>query len=79
VGNLLMFASRPSEPYVVTNELAEKYGPVYSLYFGNYLAVFFNDYQVIKEVFVNQSDVFSDRPRSLKLWKETVEGIGKHA
>ncbi|XP_064620473.1 vitamin D 25-hydroxylase-like isoform X2 [Lineus longissimus] len=76
VGNLLMFAGRSSEPYLVSSELADKYGAVYSLYFGNYLTVFFNDYQTIKEVFVKQSAVFSDRPRSLKLWKETVEGLG---
>lgn len=43
-------------------QLAGRYGPIFTLKFGDFRAVFISDYQLLKEAFVKQGDCFSMRP-----------------
>ncbi|XP_073530050.1 cytochrome P450 2C5-like [Phyllobates terribilis] len=50
------------KPYLSLQELAKKYGPVYSITLGVQKMVVLCGYDVVKEALVNQAEYFSDRP-----------------
>ena len=57
----------------------KRYGDIYSLYFGNQLVIFISGYSHIKEAFVKNGDIFSDRPKGHNIFTETSNGKGtKH-
>lgn len=62
IGNLLQFNSKA--PMKDLNQFAEKYGPVFSLYFGTVPVVFVHGLQAVKEVLVARGMEFADRPES---------------
>ncbi|XP_074660967.1 cytochrome P450 2J2-like [Tubulanus polymorphus] len=70
LGNLVAVGRRSRDMYLYIDSLGERYGDVISLYFGKQLVVFLNSYDVIKEAIVHQSDRFSDRPRTMRVWQE---------
>ncbi|KAL5011840.1 hypothetical protein ScPMuIL_010391 [Solemya velum] len=74
IGNLLEL--RADDPRVPFREWREKYGDIYSLYFGNKLVIVICGYENIKEAFVKNGDIFSERP-DLYLFREIArrEGI----
>uniref|UniRef100_G3VD25 unspecific monooxygenase n=1 Tax=Sarcophilus harrisii TaxID=9305 RepID=G3VD25_SARHA len=43
------------------SQLAEKYGPIYTLYFGSQRIVVLHDYKIMKEALIDQGDGFVDR------------------
>uniref|UniRef100_A0A7M4FLI2 Cytochrome P450 2W1 n=1 Tax=Crocodylus porosus TaxID=8502 RepID=A0A7M4FLI2_CROPO len=43
-------------------QIAEKYGPVFTVHFGLQKAVVLTGYEVVKEALLNTADVFADRP-----------------
>jgi len=55
-------------PFIIGNQsilyqnVAKKYGQVFSFYVGNNLAIVLNDYTNIRKAFVDNGDVFSGRP-----------------
>ncbi|XP_072286506.1 cytochrome P450 2F2-like [Pyxicephalus adspersus] len=59
LGNVLQLYSKGLIPYVL--KMAEKYGPVYTLYFGSRPTVIVTGYQTVKEVLVDLGDTFLDR------------------
>ena len=54
------------------------YGDIYSLYFGNKLVIVIAGYERIKEAFVKNADVFSNRPKG-DIIKKLSKGLGKHS
>uniref|UniRef100_A0A8C6XKZ2 Uncharacterized protein n=1 Tax=Naja naja TaxID=35670 RepID=A0A8C6XKZ2_NAJNA len=60
IGNLLQFSKK--EPLKDLDQLAQKYGPVFSLYFGGKLAVFTHGFSSAKEVLVTKGLEFAGRP-----------------
>ncbi|XP_078525445.1 cytochrome P450 2J2-like isoform X2 [Lissotriton helveticus] len=62
IGNLLQFNAK--DPLKDLNTFAERYGPVYSLYFGTVPVVFVHGLQAIKEVLVTRGLEFADRPEN---------------
>lgn len=59
LGNLLQINT--SDIVSTLMKLKDKYGPVYTLYFGPKPGVVICGYQAIKEAFIDQNDVFGDR------------------
>ena len=54
------------------------YGDIYSLYLGNKLVIVIAGYERIKEAFVKNADVFSNRPKG-DIIKKLSKGLGKHS
>uniref|UniRef100_A0A668VJA2 Cytochrome P450, family 2, subfamily AD, polypeptide 2 n=1 Tax=Oreochromis aureus TaxID=47969 RepID=A0A668VJA2_OREAU len=61
--------------YKTMHELAQKYGPVFSLRRGSERMVFVAGYKMVKEALVSQLDSFVDRP-IVPLFHVTFKGIG---
>ncbi|KAL4000302.1 hypothetical protein ACER0C_008073 [Sarotherodon galilaeus] len=61
--------------YKTMHELAQKYGPVFSLRRGSERMVFAAGYKMVKEALVSQLDSFVDRP-IVPLFHVTFKGIG---
>nr|XP_056705327.1 cytochrome P450 2J2-like [Euleptes europaea] len=60
VGN--MFQMDPKKPHVAMQKLAEKYGKIFSLQFGNMWIVTVNGLPLVKEALVHRGENFLDRP-----------------
>ncbi|XP_076154106.1 cytochrome P450 2F2-like [Alosa pseudoharengus] len=63
LGNLLEI--NPQQPLKTLDKLAERYGPVYSLYFGPRPAVVLASQKVIREALVSKATEFAGRPNHL--------------
>lgn len=61
VGHLYRLEKNPRKQFL---EWGKKLGPLVSLYMGNQLAIVIYGYDAIKEAFVKNADVFSDRPKT---------------
>ncbi|XP_075179729.1 cytochrome P450 2G1-like [Anomaloglossus baeobatrachus] len=59
LGNFLLIYSQGLMPCLT--KLAEKFGPVYTLYFGSRPTVVLTGYQAVKEALVELGDAFSNR------------------
>ncbi|CAH6953041.1 Cyp2c23 [Phodopus roborovskii] len=57
------------------SKLAEKYGPVYTLYFGSWPTVVLHGYDVVKEALLNQGDEFLGRG-PLPIVEDSLKGYG---
>lgn len=57
-------------------QLAEEYGPVFSLRRGSDRIVFVSGFKMVKEALVNQLDSFADRP-VVPLFDVTFKGLGE--
>ncbi|XP_026570166.1 cytochrome P450 2J6-like [Pseudonaja textilis] len=60
IGSLLQFSKK--DPLKGLDQLAQKYGPVFSLYIGGKLAVFTHGFSSAKEVLVTKGLEFAGRP-----------------
>ncbi|XP_075792217.1 cytochrome P450 2J2-like [Pelodiscus sinensis] len=60
LGNVLHMDAK--QPHIAIQKLAEKYGNIFSVQFGNLKYVIVNGFQLVKEVLVHQGDDFLDRP-----------------
>ena len=73
-----------SLPYLGTDsreplrQMTRKYGDVFTVYLGSKPAVVLNSYDAIKEAFVKNAHAFSGRPQDMYIFKELMQGIGKH-
>ncbi|CAI5639976.1 unnamed protein product [Oreochromis niloticus] len=61
--------------YKTMHELAQKYGPVFSLRRGSERMVFVAGYKMVKEALVSQLDSFVDRP-IIPLFHVVLKGLG---
>ena len=61
--------------HVKAQQWWEKYGDVYSAYFGSRLVVVINGIEAMKECFIKQADTFSDRP--MNYFKKLTRNTGK--
>ncbi|CAL1535298.1 unnamed protein product [Lymnaea stagnalis] len=61
LGHLYRLEKNPRKQFL---EWGKKFGPLVSLYMGNQLAIVIYGYDAIKEAFVKNADVFSDRPKT---------------
>lgn len=57
-------------------QLAQEYGPVFSLRRGSERMVFISGYEMVKEALVNQLDSFVERP-IVPLFHVVFKGIGE--
>ncbi|XP_036590320.1 cytochrome P450 2C23-like [Trichosurus vulpecula] len=57
------------------SQLAEKYGPIYTFYFGTQPVVVLHGYDILKEALIDQGDAFVDRP-ILALIEDVIKGKG---
>ncbi|XP_036625509.1 cytochrome P450 2C23-like isoform X2 [Trichosurus vulpecula] len=57
------------------SQLAEKYGPIYTFYFGTHPVVVLHGYDILKEALIDQGDAFVDRP-ILPLTDDAFKGKG---
>ncbi|XP_033742682.1 cytochrome P450 2F2-like [Pecten maximus] len=62
IGNMGYFRSK--DKLQTFRKLRKIYGDVFSLRVGGNLFIVFNGYETLKEAFVKNGDVFSDRPRT---------------
>ncbi|XP_069830127.1 cytochrome P450 2K6-like [Dendropsophus ebraccatus] len=60
IGNMLDLDA--NKPYLSFQELAKKYGPVFSIKIGALKMVVLCGYDTVKEALVNHADAFADRP-----------------
>ncbi|XP_018426076.1 PREDICTED: cytochrome P450 2K1-like [Nanorana parkeri] len=60
IGNMHLISME--KPYVTFQELAEKYGSVYSLQIGPQKIVVLNGHETVKEALVNYAEEFAGRP-----------------
>ncbi|XP_018424944.1 PREDICTED: cytochrome P450 2G1-like [Nanorana parkeri] len=58
-GNFLQLQTKGLMPCLL--KMAEKYGPVYTLYFGSRPTVIVSGYEAVKEILVDLGDIFLDR------------------
>ncbi|XP_056419923.1 cytochrome P450 2K6-like [Hyla sarda] len=73
IGNILNL--NVEKPYLSFQELAKKYGPVFSIKIGVQKMVVLCGYDTVKEALVNQAEEFSDRP-SIPVFMEITRGYG---
>ncbi|XP_045203038.2 cytochrome P450 2U1-like [Mercenaria mercenaria] len=77
LGSVGFFRAFKQRRHLVLSDLAEKYGNIFSVYAGTRLVVFLNGYDVIREAFVKNALVFSERPNWLpSLQNGLSEGKG---
>lgn len=55
LGYAPFFGSKPPDTFF---GLREKYGKIFSMYMGPQLTIVLNDYEAIKEAYINQGEVF---------------------
>lgn len=72
VGHILRLGERP---YESMQRLADKYGPVYSLYLGQQQVVVLNGADTIRDALINHGDEFAGRPK-LYMIHSTLKGKG---
>ena len=72
IGNLVQIGSNPVTSF---REMRKKYGDVFSVYMANRLVIVINGFDNMKEAFVKNSDLFTDRP-SLYFTKVITFGKG---
>nr|AAI60556.1 LOC733530 protein [Xenopus tropicalis] len=73
IGNLHMINMK--KPYLTFMELAEKYGPVFSVHLGANKAVVLCGTDAVKDALINYADEFSGRPKT-PLFEQTFKGNG---
>lgn len=49
-------------PHTTFSKLANKYGDIFSMYLGSEFVVVLNSYDIVKEAFLKQGEILSDRP-----------------
>jgi len=65
-----------ADPLTRFRDLRRQYGDIFSLLVGSRVVVVLTGYKTLKEAFIKQADVFSERPRSFA-FDEMAEQMGK--
>lgn len=73
IGNIHILNAE--KPYLSFQELAKKYGPVFSIKIGVQKMVVLSGYDTVKEALVTHAEAFSDRP-NLPVFMDATRGYG---
>ncbi|XP_075692317.1 cytochrome P450 2A13-like [Rhinoderma darwinii] len=73
LGNILQV--KPQELLISLHKFWEKYGPIFTVYFGSRPAVMICGYDMVKEALIDHKDVFSGRGR-MPLAEYVLKGYG---
>ncbi|XP_066494466.1 cytochrome P450 2G1-like isoform X4 [Tiliqua scincoides] len=73
IGNFLQIKS--SETLTSLIKLSEKYGPVFTVYFGNRPIVILCGFEAVKEALINKAEEFSGR-KTMPTLERTFQGYG---
>ncbi|CAH1230951.1 CYP2J2 [Branchiostoma lanceolatum] len=76
VGNLPTLTLAKGNIHHTFNKWRKKYGAIVFFKIGTLNAVCLNDYDVIKEAYVNRSDMFGNRPTNLRIVNELFNQKG---
>ncbi|KAL4272402.1 hypothetical protein GQ457_13G008780 [Hibiscus cannabinus] len=57
----------PKPPYVILSEMADKYGPVFTIKMGVHRALIVSDHETAKECFTTNDRAFASRPSTLAM------------
>lgn len=76
LGNIPTLVGGNLDLLVITRNLRKQHGNLFSLSVGPYWIVFVNGYDLLKEAFVKNADVLSDRPDTFSI-KVLSEERGK--
>lgn len=74
LGNLLWMVT--GDQLTTFRELRKRYGDVFSLMVGHRTVIVLNGYDTLREAFIKNGDVFSDRPRAFA-FDEMAQQMGK--
>jgi len=72
IGNLLELPK--SHPWLTQTELHKKYGPVFSMVFGQSTVIFLGNYETARELLEKRSNIYSSRPRSVMVGECISQG-----
>ncbi|KAF5178174.1 Cytochrome p450 [Thalictrum thalictroides] len=73
IGHLPML-SEPRIPHIVLGDLADKYGPVFTIRFGLHKALVVSSWEVAKECFTTNDKALASRPTSVAIKIMTYNG-----
>ncbi|XP_063298151.1 cytochrome P450 2K4-like [Pelobates fuscus] len=75
IGNIHNMLMRRQKPHLTFQELAEEYGPVYSMQMGPEKIVVLCGYEAVKDALVNYAEEFSERP-VIPMMEKVTKGHG---
>ncbi|KAK4429100.1 cytochrome [Sesamum alatum] len=64
IGHLRLL-SGPELPHIILSDLADKYGPIFSIRLGVHSALIVSSWEIAKECFTTNDMIFCDRPKTL--------------
>jgi len=70
-----MHLMKPGKATEAYRRLRTKYGDIFTLHLGRQSIIIFNEYENIRNAFIKQAEVFSDRPRNFFPGKFRGKGI----
>ncbi|KAL0360761.1 UNVERIFIED_CONTAM: cytochrome [Sesamum radiatum] len=81
IGHLRLL-SGPELPHIILSNMADKYGPIFSLRLGVHSALIVSSWEIAKECFTTNDMIFSDRPKTSATQHMSYDyamfGLGKY-
>ncbi|KAK4429095.1 Methyltetrahydroprotoberberine 14-monooxygenase [Sesamum alatum] len=81
IGHLRLL-SGPELPHIILSDLADKYGPIFSIRLGVHSALIVSSWETAKECFTTNDMIFCDRPRTTAIKHMSYDfamfGMGKY-
>ncbi|KAL0351938.1 UNVERIFIED_CONTAM: cytochrome [Sesamum calycinum] len=76
------FASGPELPHIILSDMADKYGPIFSIRLGVHSALIMSSWEIAKECFTTNYLIFCDRTRTTAIKHMSYDfamfGLGKY-
>ncbi|KAK4393846.1 Xanthotoxin 5-hydroxylase CYP82C4 [Sesamum angolense] len=80
IGHLRLL-SGPELPHIILSDMADEYGPVFSIRMGVHRALIVSSWEIAKECFTTNDKIFCDRPRTAAIQHMSYDfamfGLGK--
>ncbi|KAL0438632.1 UNVERIFIED_CONTAM: cytochrome [Sesamum latifolium] len=81
IGHLRLL-SGPELPHIILSNMADKYGPIFSICLGVHRALIVSSWEIAKECFTSNDMIFSDRPKTSATQHMSYDyamfGLGKY-
>ncbi|KAK4429088.1 cytochrome [Sesamum alatum] len=81
IGHLRLLSGREL-PHIILSDMADKYGPIFSIRLGVHSALIVSSREIAKECFTTNDMIFSDRPKTLATQHMSNDfamfGLGKY-
>ncbi|KAL2241181.1 UNVERIFIED_CONTAM: cytochrome, partial [Sesamum indicum] len=81
IGHLRLL-SGPELPHIILSDMADKYGPIFSIRLGVHSALIVSSWEITKECFTTNDMIFCDRPRTAAIQHMSYDfamfGLGKY-